>query len=147
MPNRAMKKTICFQLLAILWQGCERDRSITEKVRTVSKRKEARVQRRDSLKYVAGEQYFVANCAICHSTTQEAMEGPGLAGVTKRLTRQQFKRWIQNPMKLLEEGDSNAHKLYNEYNKTVMPPFPDVTDKQVDAVIYFIEEKGQKTGA
>jgi hypothetical protein len=29
----------------------------------------------------------------------------------------------------------------------MMPAYPELTDKQVDAMLYYIEEKGKKTGA
>ncbi len=43
-----------------------------------------------------GEKIFQQNCTACHNITHEKLVGPGLAGVSKRLTEQQIRQTLLN---------------------------------------------------
>ena len=47
--------------------------------------------------------------------------------------------WIKNNQAFLKTGDAYANKLYNEYNKTAMNLFPNLADKDIDAILAYIK--------
>src|SRR5215471_18313660 len=76
-----------------------------------------------------GHALFQANCASCHSVNKKVV-GPALAGVEDRWTDPKMLHdWIHNNQKVLQSGYAYAVSLYNEYNKTPMNVFPNLTDK------------------
>ena len=92
-----------------------------------------------------GETLFKWNCASCHSMNMyKNMTGPALAGVFDRVpSREWLYPYTRNSLAVIASGDEYAYQLYNEWNKTSMPPMPHLTDAQIDAIYNFIEYKSQ----
>lgn len=73
-----------------------------------------------------GKTLFQQRCAACHKLDQKLI-GPPLAGLESRLKKEWFFQFVANSQALVQAGDKKAVAVYNEYNKQVMPPFPDLT--------------------
>jgi mono/diheme cytochrome c family protein len=87
-----------------------------------------------------GQKLFKQNCASCHYATANKLVGPGLAGLTDRWpNRDNLRSWIRNAPEFLKTGDPYANKLFEEYNKSIMTAFPQLSDEQIDAIIEYIE--------
>lgn len=85
-----------------------------------------------------GKALFSANCASCHAINKK-LTGPALAGVEDRWPdKKKLHAWIKNSQAFLKTGDAYANNLYNEYNKTAMNSFPNLTDKEIDAILGYI---------
>jgi mono/diheme cytochrome c family protein len=85
-----------------------------------------------------GKALFSANCASCHAINKK-LTGPALAGVEDRWPdKKKLYAWIKNSQAFLKTGDAYANNLYNEYNKTAMNLFPNLTDKEIDAILGYI---------
>ncbi len=84
-----------------------------------------------------GEKLFKANCAACHSPTEKVVVGPGLKGVSEKHDREWLGKWIKNSGELIASGDAAAKEIFNEYNKSIMPPQP-VTDADIDAILAYV---------
>jgi mono/diheme cytochrome c family protein len=85
-----------------------------------------------------GKALFSANCASCHQVHKK-LTGPALAGVEDRWPdKNKLHAWIRNSAAFLKTGDAYANNLYNEYNKTAMNAFPNFSDKEIDAIIAYI---------
>jgi mono/diheme cytochrome c family protein len=94
---------------------------------------------------VDGKALFMAQCASCHSASMKAkMTGPALYGVQGRWAGREalLIKWIRNNKEVLASGDAYANALYNEYGKSNMSVFPNLTDPQINAILGYIEQKG-----
>ncbi len=87
----------------------------------------------------AGKALFNVNCAACHALDKK-MTGPALRGVTGRHAREWFYPWIANSSALIKSGDADAVKIFNEYNKSVMTAFPQLSKQDVDNILAYTDE-------
>jgi mono/diheme cytochrome c family protein len=88
----------------------------------------------------AGEKLFKINCASCHKVTDQKLVGPGLKGVAARVPQpaeEWLIKWIKNSQALVKSGDAYANKIFNEYNKSVMPSQA-LTDDEIKSVLAYI---------
>ncbi len=85
-----------------------------------------------------GKKLFRQNCAACHGIDRD-LTGPALAGITKRRDREWLYRWIRNSQELIAEGDPIAVQIFEEWNRVPMPPFPQLTNEDIDAILAYIE--------
>lgn len=89
-----------------------------------------------------GEKLYNTNCASCHKIDSRLI-GPKLAGISQKKSEEWLIKWIQNSQKVIESGDEYANKIYEEYNKLVMPPAP-LNKKETKAVLAYIKNETQK---
>jgi len=85
-----------------------------------------------------GADLFQKNCAVCHKTTAESTIGPGMAGVTDKRSREWLQSWIKDSPAMISSGDAEAVAIYNEYNQSSMPPFPQLSDADITAIIDYL---------
>lgn len=94
-----------------------------------------------------GKAIFQNNCATCHSVTKDAT-GPALAGVTTRgpwTDRSKIYDWVHNPAKFMAT-DPYTQGLKAKFN-AMMTPFADLTPKEIDAVIDYINKTAAAAAA
>ncbi len=92
-----------------------------------------------------GKTLFNANCASCHKLDKKAI-GPALGDVTERRSTEWLVKWIVNNAELRASGDEEAIAIFEEYNGSVMPAFPGLSEQDVmDILVYTVE--GQKKAA
>ncbi|WP_299710175.1 cytochrome c3 family protein [uncultured Tenacibaculum sp.] len=84
----------------------------------------------------AGRKLFNANCASCHKLDKN-MTGPMLGGVESRRENAWLKKWIRNNAALRASGDADANALYEEWNQANMTAFPQLSDEQIDNILYY----------
>ena len=96
---------------------------------------------------VAGKALFNTNCASCHKLDRK-MTGPALRNVETRLLedegldREWLYAWIRNSSALIKSGDAYANKIYEEYNKSAMTAYPQLTDSDLNNILaYTAQEK------
>jgi mono/diheme cytochrome c family protein len=86
-----------------------------------------------------GKALFSANCASCHAIDKK-LTGPALRGVEDRWPdKAKLHAWIHNNQAFLKTGDKYANDLYNEYGKVAMNLFPNLADKEIDAILGYIK--------
>jgi len=49
-------------------------------------------------------------------------------------------RWIKNSQELISSGDDQAVAIYEEYNQTAMPAFPQLSDADIDDILAYVEQ-------
>lgn len=88
---------------------------------------------------VAGKALFNANCGACHKLDAK-MTGPALRGVANKYDREWLYKWIHNSSELIKSGDAAAVKIYEEYNKSVMTAFPQLSNADIDNILAYTSE-------
>lgn len=91
----------------------------------------------------AGASLFKQKCTSCHAMNRTVV-GPALKGVHERHDEAWLIKWIKNSQALVAAGDPAAVKVFNEYNKTVMTPFPELSDDDVRNILAYIQVEGDK---
>jgi mono/diheme cytochrome c family protein len=113
----------------LLWQfiGCTTNTDTTTSIPT------------DSLTIIAGQTLFTQNCGACHNFKEDGI-GPQLGGLTKNVSSDWIKKFINDPKGIIESGDKRAKELFEKY-KAIMPPFAQYSDEQLNGLIAFIHSR------
>jgi mono/diheme cytochrome c family protein len=88
-----------------------------------------------------GKAIFQNNCASCHSVFKD-LTGPALGGVTSRgpwTDRKKIYEWVHNPSKFMTT-DPYTQGLKQKFNGVVMTSFDNLSTKEIDAVIDYVEK-------
>jgi len=88
-----------------------------------------------------GKSLFRAKCATCHNGNMKAdMTGPALGGVQERWEgkEEELYNWIRNSQQVIASGDPYAVKLFNDWNKSVMQAFPELTNENIDDILLYV---------
>lgn len=97
-----------------------------------------------------GEKIFKAKCTSCHKVDRKVV-GPALKGITETKSEEWLIKWIKNSQALIASGDKDAIAIFEEYNKSVMTSFTDLSDDQIKSVLAYIKaesaEKPKEEGA
>ena len=87
---------------------------------------------------IAGKKLFNANCAACHKLNKKAV-GPALKGVSAKYDKEWLYSWIKNSAAMIKEGDAQAIAIWEEYNKTAMTAFPQLSNADIDNIIAYTD--------
>lgn len=94
-----------------------------------------------------GKETYDKMCMTCHSLSDKVLVGPGLGGVNERRSEEWLIKWVHDPMGMVNGGDADAVKLYEEFNKIPMPGFPQLKDDEIKELIAFFGEQGKAEAA
>ena len=86
-----------------------------------------------------GKELFNSLCAACHKRYKKAT-GPALFGVTERHDVEWIYKWVKNSSALIASGDAEAIAIYEEYNKTPMNAFPQLSNADIDNILAYVME-------
>jgi mono/diheme cytochrome c family protein len=87
--------------------------------------------------YVAGKKLFASNCETCHSLDKHAAPQM-LVGIEERWKdKALLYEFIRNSQAVIAK-DTYAKSLYEEYNKAAMPSFINLTDKQIEQMLLYV---------
>ena len=90
----------------------------------------------DETRQKSGRKIFKQLCSSCHALNKKKI-GPALGGVEERRENAWLKAWIKNNAQLRASGDRDAIAVFNEYNGSVMSAFPQLSDEQIDNILYY----------
>ncbi|PZF72216.1 c-type cytochrome [Taibaiella soli] len=87
-----------------------------------------------------GKALFVNNCAICHDMKQDKT-GPKLEGVFDRWNNDttKMKAFIRNSSAVIASGDQYTTDLFHKWASTVMTPFPNLTDDELNKIVDYLK--------
>jgi len=102
----------------------------------------ARLQAQD------GGALFQQNCASCHAVNKD-LTGPKLAGLETRgpwADRKQIYSWVHNPSKYMQT-DPYTQGLKASHGNVVMTAFPQLGEKEIDAIITYVNKTAAAVAA
>ena len=93
----------------------------------------------------AGEAlYQTLSCKGCHKIDVR-VAGPALGPIMASETDDKWlTSWIHDSQALVKAGDAKAVKIFNEYNQSPMPPFPQLSDGDVANIIAYVRADWKK---
>jgi protein SCO1/2 len=86
---------------------------------------------------------FQSRCAACHTIGGGDRVGPDLMGVTGRRDRRWLGRYLQEPEKVLAEGDPTAKELFDKYKQVRMPNLK-LGEEDVEVLLSYIDKTGRE---
>ena len=93
-----------------------------------------------------GKALFSQKCASCHAPNK-VLIGPALAGVEERWPdKTKLYAWIHNSASVVKSGYPRAVEVYNQFNKIQMTAFPELTEKDIDAILAYVNTPPTATG-
>ena len=108
----------------------------------------------DQAKWDAGKSLFKSQCQSCHLPDKK-MTGPALLDVRSRWIadadyqgksgEEWLYEWIRNNASVLATGHTYANGVYNDYDKSVMTLFPQLSNEDIDGILYYVQN--YKAGA
>lgn len=98
----------------------------------------------NGLAQTSGKQAFRnRSCAGCHTINGGKLVGPDLANINEKRSRDWLINFIRSPKMMIDNDDTLAVRLYNEYNKVMMPN-NDLTDEEINKLLDFIASKSSE---
>ena len=86
----------------------------------------------------AGKKLFYRHCASCHMVNKE-LTGPALKNLMNRWPDQQkLYAFIRNSDSVIQV-DAYAKKLWLQYNQTLMPAHPQLSDADIKSMLDYIQ--------
>ena len=90
----------------------------------------------DETRQKEGRKIFKSLCASCHKLDKKLI-GPALGGVEERRENGWLKAWIKDNAALRASGDRDAIEIFEEYKGSPMTAFPQLTDQNIDDILYY----------
>ena len=90
----------------------------------------------DVERHKKGKTLFKSLCASCHKLNKKLV-GPALGGVEERRDNEWLLKWIKNNAELRASGDADAIAIYEEYNGSNMTAFPQLSDVEINDILYY----------
>src|SRR5690606_18125322 len=73
--------------------------------------------------------------------------GPELMGMTTRHSEEWLIPWIKNSQAMIASGDEVAVALFDEWNRSVMTAFPQLSDDDVRNIIAYVDAEEARIAA
>jgi len=92
-----------------------------------------------------GKTLFKQNCGVCHTTTQQKLVGPGLEGIGNKRSEEWLINWIKDSQAFVKSGDADAKAALDAGGGVVMPPFTQLSDGDIKAILGYISTSAEAT--
>jgi mono/diheme cytochrome c family protein len=93
-------------------------------------------QEMDEARQKEGKSLFKSLCASCHKLDKKLI-GPALGGVESRRENDWLIAWIKNNAEFRASGNADAIAIYKEYNGSNMSAFPQLSDQNINDILYY----------
>ncbi len=83
-----------------------------------------------------GEKLFKIHCALCHKPAED-FTGPALKGAAENWKdKQLLYDFVRNSADVIQR-EEYAKKLFEKYKQSPMPPFPQLTDEEIEDILQY----------
>lgn len=89
-----------------------------------------------------GQQLFNTKCASCHSLQADNIQMQDIADRMKNIDPDHPKllyAWTRDPQAVLASGNGYYNQLFEKWNRTLMPAFPELTDRDLAALYNYLD--------
>lgn len=93
-----------------------------------------------------GRLLYERQCAACHTIGEGDRIGPDLAGVNERRPRDWLLSFVTGPDRMIAAGDPVAVRLYERYNRIVMPNL-NLSEEQAAQLLEYLSVAGAVAAA
>ncbi len=100
----------------------------------------------DKLRQSEGKKLFKNLCSSCHKLKKKLV-GPALGGIESNRENSWLKAWIKDNAALRASGDRDAIAIFEEFKGSNMTAFPQLTDKNIDDILYYTTVGDIKTAS
>ncbi len=90
----------------------------------------------DEARQKEGKKIFKSLCAACHKLDKKLI-GPALGKIEEKRENKWLKSWIKDNASLRASGDADAVAIFDEYKGMPMMGFPQLSDDDIDNVLYY----------
>lgn len=90
-----------------------------------------------------GKSLFEANCTSCHQIHSKSI-GPALKDVDQRHSEAWLLKWVKNSTAMVQSGDPEAVKVFNENNKVAMNSFEFLSEGEIKDILAYIKDESGK---
>ena len=94
--------------------------------------------------FASGKEIFRNNCAACHNKNmKDNLTGPALGQYKESWAdypEEDLYNWIRNSQAMISEGHPKAVELWEQYKPVIMTSFANLTDEDVGAILFYIDE-------
>lgn len=90
-----------------------------------------------------GQALFSQNCTSCHAVGKQVV-GPDLINIDQQRSEQWIINFVHSSQSVIKGGDTAAVRLYEEFNKTLMPDHPHLSNQDIVNIIAYIKEASIK---
>ena len=93
------------------------------------------------IKNIEGKKLFQSNCQSCHALHKN-LTGPALANVESRgpwSDRKLLIQWVLSSSAMVNDYEYTK-KLFEEYNRVVMPSLTHLSNQQIESIFDYIKE-------
>ena len=141
---------ICFALLiATLFAFCDSNEMLKKELPELKFDESGKENEKLVLSESAqnGKALFVRNCASCHNKNmKDDMTAPALSSVRERWAGREelLYDWIRNSMAVIATKDEYAIKLFEDWNKSVMPPFTNLSNEDIADILAYADAMSSK---
>ncbi len=87
-----------------------------------------------------GKELFKSKCKACHNIDKKLV-GPPLDEATAKYDMEWIYNFVNGSQAMVEAGDPQAVKVYQEYNSILMPD-QGRTHEEIDAIFAYIDSQG-----
>lgn len=81
---------------------------------------------------------FTTHCAACHTIGKGRLVGPDLKNINQLKDHTWLVSFIKSSQSMIKSGDADAVKIFNEYNKLLMPD-PTISETEIEEVLNYIK--------
>ncbi|WP_369047975.1 c-type cytochrome [Tenacibaculum sp. UWU-22] len=100
----------------------------------------------DMTRQKEGKKLFKSLCSSCHKLDKKLV-GPALGKIQDTKELSWLKLWIKDNAALRASGDADANAIFEEFNGAPMSTFPQLTDKNIEDILYYTSVGDVKTAA
>ena len=93
-----------------------------------------------------GKAIFSSRCTACHAIDKNVV-GPALMNVDQRRDETWIISFVHSSQTVIKSGDTAAVSLFRQFNSTVMPDHPDLSEDQIKSIISYIKEQSKVIAA
>jgi cytochrome c2 len=94
----------------------------------------------DKIDVPLGKALFQSQCTSCH-TIQTVLVGPALRDVFKIRNEAWIIAFVRSSQKMIKGGDTAAVSLFKQFNGTIMPDHPSMSDQDIKNIIGYIKSE------